>query len=29
MQINDFLALSQVMTDVRASDKARLFNDRT
>jgi nitrogen PTS system EIIA component len=27
MQINDFLALSQVMTDVRASDKARLLND--
>ena len=27
MQIKDFLALSQVMTDVRASDKVRLLND--
>ena len=26
MQIKDFLALSQVMTDVRAADKARLLN---
>jgi PTS system nitrogen regulatory IIA component len=28
MQIKDFLALSQVMMDVRASDKVRLLNDR-
>jgi nitrogen PTS system EIIA component len=27
MQIKEFLALSQVMIDVRASDKARLLND--
>jgi PTS system nitrogen regulatory IIA component len=28
MEVKDFLALSQVMMDVRASDKVRLLNDR-